>query len=436
MGQFPIDLRVVVVDDEARICNGVARFLLKRWPELEIQKFDNGIDALAAIKQNVPDLLITDLRMPEMDGLELIEEGMVNGLAHAIVLTAYDEFELMQRAIRLHAHDYLLKPVDRDQLYHAVENVALSIEKQWELDVFMVIQYGVVEALPGASRLMKTLNRPDDVCLLAMTPDNEQAVTLMQFTRATEYTAFLQVTPVMNLIVAPKSTAEALLATWHEKAPEVCLGAVCPIDLETLHRAWQQLNHQAQRTKPQLVNAFSVQKAPAALANALQTSFADCTSSESCWHKLVEIQHILNLRCEQWRLLLLLNDIQAGHFDSLADLFLHHAIPCQKLSPIVLRVCEYVDQYYMQEIKLSQIAAQVFVTPNYLSTIFHQEMGMTLINYINQVRIDHACIQMLEQEQSLEQLAACSGFFNTNYFFKVFRQITDMTPGNFRKLIS
>lgn len=76
----------------------------------------------------------------------------------------------------------------------------------------------------------------------------------------------------------------------------------------------------------------------------------------------------------------------------------------------MLRVCEYVDQYYMQEIKLSQIAAQVFVTPNYLSTIFHQEMGMTLINYINQVRIDHACIQMLEQEQSLEQLAACSGF--------------------------
>ena len=90
----------------------------------------------------------------------------------------------------------------------------------------------------------------------------------------------------------------------------------------------------------------------------------------------------------------------------------------------------------MQEIKLSQIAAQVFVTPNYLSTIFHQEMGMTLINYVNQVRIDHACIQMLEQEQSLEQLAACSGFLNTNYFFKVFRQITDMTPGNFRKLIS
>ena len=92
----------------------------------------------------------------------------------------------------------------------------------------------------------------------------------------------------------------------------------------------------------------------------------------------MEIQHILNLRCEQWRLLLLLNDIQAGHFDTLADFFLHHAIPCQKLSPIVLRVCEYVDQYYMQEIKLSQIAAQVFVTPNYLSTIFHQEMGMTL----------------------------------------------------------
>ena len=172
------------------------------------------------------------------------------------------------------------------------------------------------------------------------------------------------------------------------------------------------------------------------MANALQTSFADCTSSESCWHKLVEIQHILNLRCEQWRLLLLLNDIQAGRFDTLADLFLHHAISCQKLSPIVLRVCEYVDQYYMQEIKISQIAAQVFVTPNYLSTIFHQEMGMTLINYINQVRIDHACIQMLEQEQSLEQLAACSGFLNANYFFKVFRQITDMTPGNFRKLIS
>ena len=72
-GDFPPPhgMKIMVVDDEVKICNGVARFIRKRWPEVEVSTISNAIDALASIRHQLPDLLITDLRMPEMDGLEL-----------------------------------------------------------------------------------------------------------------------------------------------------------------------------------------------------------------------------------------------------------------------------------------------------------------------------------------------------------------------------
>ena len=122
-GDFPPPhgMKIMVVDDEVKICNGVARFIRKRWPEVEVSIISNAIDALASIRHQLPDLLITDLRMPEMDGLELMQQARELGVQHSIVLTGYDEFDLMQQAIRLRAQDYLLKPVDKEQLFQAVE---------------------------------------------------------------------------------------------------------------------------------------------------------------------------------------------------------------------------------------------------------------------------------------------------------------------------
>lgn len=121
---------VMLVDDEVRILRGVSRFLSQRWSELTIREFENGFDALDSLAGQMPDLLIADIHMPEMDGLELIEKAAAAGVRHYALLTGYEEFSLVQRALRLRAVDYLLKPVDKEQLYNVVEQVMREVEAQ------------------------------------------------------------------------------------------------------------------------------------------------------------------------------------------------------------------------------------------------------------------------------------------------------------------
>lgn len=118
-------LRVLVVEDEELIRRGIV--LAVDWAALDcvvVGEAANGEEALEAVKRCEPNLIITDLKMPRMDGLEMLrrlrEEG--NG-AYVIILTAYDSFEYAQTALRLGAVDFLLKPFHDGDLEEAVSNL-------------------------------------------------------------------------------------------------------------------------------------------------------------------------------------------------------------------------------------------------------------------------------------------------------------------------
>ena len=104
---------VLLVDDEEKILE-VMKVRIG-WQELGVDKLLTASDGQAALEdfeQQRIDLLVTDIRMPRMDGLELIEK--VRSLypdTHCILLTAYGEFEYARRAIQLGVENYLLKPV-------------------------------------------------------------------------------------------------------------------------------------------------------------------------------------------------------------------------------------------------------------------------------------------------------------------------------------
>ena len=108
--------RILIVDDELMIRRGVS--LGVDWQQMGcvvIAEAVNGAEGLRLALELKPDLIITDIRMPKMDGLEMLAELRKQGCdAKVIVLTAYDEFTFAQKALQLGAVDYLLKPF-RDQ---------------------------------------------------------------------------------------------------------------------------------------------------------------------------------------------------------------------------------------------------------------------------------------------------------------------------------
>ena len=115
-------IRVLVVDDEPLVRRGVAQGV--DWAALSCEvvgEAANGEEGLAMARRLAPDLIITDIRMPRMDGIEMMNALRGEGCrARCIVLTAHSDFEYARSALLFGADDYLLKPFRDEELEHAV----------------------------------------------------------------------------------------------------------------------------------------------------------------------------------------------------------------------------------------------------------------------------------------------------------------------------
>jgi len=152
--------KVLVVDDEKIVRKGIVLGI--DWNSLGcmvIAEAENGIECLEAVKSYNPDLIISDIRMPKMSGIEMLKElRLLNNNTHIIFLTAHSDFEYAQNAIKLSAIDYLLKPFDNGELEKAVLKTCKIIDsdreerKQEEFIINLVLKSGdkskyVIEAL-------------------------------------------------------------------------------------------------------------------------------------------------------------------------------------------------------------------------------------------------------------------------------------------------
>ena len=119
-------LKAIIVDDEPYCCEALAT-LLEDIPEVQVEAIShNGGDALNAIKKYGPDLVFLDVEMPKMNGFEMLEQlPSVN--FEIIFTTSYDQYAL--KAIRFSAIDYLLKPVDSEELGRAIKKVMQRTQK-------------------------------------------------------------------------------------------------------------------------------------------------------------------------------------------------------------------------------------------------------------------------------------------------------------------
>ncbi|MBT9777774.1 response regulator [Clostridium sp. MCC353] len=127
-------LSVMIVDDEPLICKGLAAMI--PWEKLGLTSAghaENGEEALVRIGEMKPDIVITDIRMPVMDGLELIEACSGKGHScHFILLTGYKEFEYAKRAMRYGVKHYILKPTDPELLIKALKEEMEDVAAEQE----------------------------------------------------------------------------------------------------------------------------------------------------------------------------------------------------------------------------------------------------------------------------------------------------------------
>ena len=140
--------RVVVVEDETIVRKGIVRNT--DWGSVDcmvIGDAGNGEEGLALIRKLRPDLVITDIRMPKMTGIEMAEILQEEKITPIIIfLTAYDDFAYAQRAIRVGACDYVLKPFKDNVLEEAIRDIMKKNRRdsaeQSELDAQLPLKKG------------------------------------------------------------------------------------------------------------------------------------------------------------------------------------------------------------------------------------------------------------------------------------------------------
>ena len=122
-------LNIMLVDDEPIILKGLINIIEKgKTPCSEIVCAYDGVDALEKLETFKPDLIITDIQMPGMNGLELIKNAKFKDYCKRfILLTGYDESEYLHKAIKYKVIDYLLKPIDKAILYDILADTSLEL---------------------------------------------------------------------------------------------------------------------------------------------------------------------------------------------------------------------------------------------------------------------------------------------------------------------
>ncbi|MBP1934305.1 response regulator transcription factor [Ammoniphilus resinae] len=135
--------QLLIADDEHWMREGIIATL--DWEQLGFMiagQAENGEEALQIMEQKNIHLLLVDIRMPKIDGLELMKKLSLkkNKLPYVIVISGYDDFSYAKQSLKLGASDYILKPVESDELYASVQSIVEQLKENGH--------YGFEETLP------------------------------------------------------------------------------------------------------------------------------------------------------------------------------------------------------------------------------------------------------------------------------------------------
>jgi two-component system response regulator YesN len=121
-------IRVVIIEDEVLVKKGL--MLTTDWESFGCEvvgEASNGIEGVEVITRLRPDIVITDIRMPGMDGIQMIEALIDKVGAEYIIISGYSEFEYARQAVKLGVKDYLIKPINDDELADAIKKACNSV---------------------------------------------------------------------------------------------------------------------------------------------------------------------------------------------------------------------------------------------------------------------------------------------------------------------
>lgn len=497
-------LRIVVVDDEASIREGLGKIIGKESKRFVVAGlFANGQQVLDFISQEDIDVIITDIRMPVVDGLELIKQvKSSHPEIRCIMMSGFTDFEYARQALRYSAVDYLLKPINKKQLYELL--YTLDDEKTSQQSKGRLIRQGLLLSyikcppglcaklpqltLPGAyfsvfvmkcadlDGLRSSLQQHLEQCALntwdLIDTDGTGLAIVCYFSQKPsddEIKGFAkqlkQICPPRRLLLGSSSSYDlpALLYPAYTEAKRVCEYGIYESEL------WG-YNHVGDIPEPgsspdiarlfanyrdEFIKALQIMSTPQA-NNSLEVIFDQARALKAPVESIALLCRLLletaSAELHEWEKSgnsLLGNNLEAALASCLSFREIQQKFTEQFTGALdeirtgrlaladksIETVKRWIAEHYDEPAELSHLANLVYLTPSYLSKLFKQETGMTITDYLIDVRIKKAKhLLRTSSELKVHEIGRTVGYPDPAYFNKLFKRIVGLTPNEYKKI--
>ncbi len=407
--------RVFLVDDEIAIREGIRNAAFWNGNKyLLVGEAPDGEMALPMIQDEQPDIVITDIRMPFMDGMQMAEKlERLMPRIEIIILSGYDDFNYARRAMSLGVQEYLLKPVSSVDLHEALERASSRIEKERQ-------QRKLIDSLRS---------------------------------RVEEKNLFLKEKILSSILTEPVQEREEEHTINEMRALGINLVAGCYIvaditwlpEQDSLGPGQELLRELAERSGGtiQVCNGRHGTLAIVMGDNELGAEERAYAFSRSA---MSELEH---LGCRNAFASVGNCVFHLGSIPDSASAARHarHIAQANGTAPSgfsiigaaepVAKVCAFLEEKYSDpNLMLRDAAEQVNMSDSRFSSVFAQKMGITFTEYLTDLRMKEAKKLLSTTKMRSSQVAVAVGYSDPHYFSYLFKKNAGMTPSEFRRSFS
>lgn len=392
--------KVLIADDEPIIREGIRSTV--NWDELNMEvvaEAEDGEEALQLIEELEVDILLVDLNMPIMNGLTLTKQVRLRRpQSKVIIITGHDEFSYAQEAIRLQVEDYILKPVNTEQLQKVLTQVCNQLKIQTKQDEYL--KQASTQLKKNFSLLMERF------CLdwIEGRLSKDEIIEQLQFLNMPA------VAPIqMSIIRWPELFKNQSLLKENDR--QLFLFAIENIAVELLE-SYQKVLF---RDQSGLLAIFLWNQVPESLQVELEKSIT----------QFLKISIQVHFETA---------DIQLTDVPSMYQKCKSSVYQQSHISPIVRRAKQYLQENYTNsDITLESTAQQLQVSSVYMSRIIKQELGTNFIQFLTQLRIKKAIQLLNSTELTILEIAEQVGYDSQHYFSTSFKKMIGVSPLQYRK---
>ncbi|MCY8036903.1 response regulator [Bacillus paralicheniformis] len=380
--------KVLLADDERIILDGISSMI--EWSSFEtslIGAAQNGIDAYRLIMEERPDIVISDIKMPGMGGLELIEKVSRDYPSiRFILLTGFGQFEYAKKAMSYGVRHYLLKPCNESHIIDSLQSVIGELKKEESAqkvknDLEMMkphLMKQMLKELVTGSRI------EDETCLRFFSEQKVIRLILFSVRDGDDKDYAQGVESIADEVLNGSFIASACVQQVLVCAVD---GKVAPAVLEEKMKSVQELSRHLLQFEPE----------------------ASLSESGS------------------------ISEASAMYEKAYAQIVQHEG----ETSVLIGRMLDLIEKEASNPKLSLKWAARnmLYMNPDYLGKLFKQETGERFSSYVAKVRIEKAIAKMKKSKNTaIGALAEELGFgHNPKYFSLVFKKYTGLTPSEFRK---